>query len=923
MPDLNLKVTYGTDLDPAVVVFHFAGAQSLQQPFDGSSLSFPAELTFSLWLNTAQANAVIFTYGPTSGGTGSRLTVMNPANLEVTLDASTTGGTGVSFNDNQWHHLCVTLSRSGRSHYRVQIYKDARLAYQSIGVLAFTSGTGLVPIGQMLLGNSASGPGAFLNGFASNFQLWRGVLGEFDIATGMQRRLPDNTPNLLVNWYLQSLTTEGPNTVDSFTPSSQTSSPLRFRNHESGAADYVVAQWTATAGTNYVFQIVAADGSWSTEVTNAVSPLAVPGVLLGRGYQARVGEVAGSTINWSNPVTLTPLDLGQPLVSMTWPVTGLTGSWQQLDQSQQYQVALFKNTETTPADPPVAQSATSSTALNSKVDDVNSWRMLVRGLSLNSQGPANDTGSLNAPDMTFFYARDFEDPTKNAFWVSWQPITPAPAFFYLSLQKLNEQPFLKTHWTGDTVSPHVVPYTGTVFNPNDQIIGQLRAVTSSALGQFHSETITILDLGGAPILNPLQLIPTDKVRAVWTFAKGQLTNVNYQVELYSDPANPLVTMFTPIDVTTADLSYAGVAQGTVLFVRVRAQSQGSLGRWSQPQSFRVGSNLGQPKINDVCVNTNLTITASWGAVTGAETYTLTLRKPDEPSFVRTLSGVTGTTKDWPQSSSNIQAQTQYTLTVEANATGQQPGPVSAPFSFSSANQCAGHNTTPVADPINQATGQYVYSHVDLTVNAVVPLQFITYYTSPLPDDNANVKLTPLGPHWSHYYNIFIETVQNNSKAVVHWRDETFSSYTIPVSLTGEYPRLGTPNGDRLFVNDDLTYRLTLKDQTVYNFDSNGILQNIVSREGNRTDLAYTSGQLTRITDIGSGRFLALTYLPSGQIDTVTDNSQRSIKYEYFPTTFDLKSVTDVQNNHRDFTYKTNSLLETLKDENSKVVITND
>lgn len=924
MPDLNLKATYGTDLDPAVVVFHFAGAQSLQQPFDGTDLSFPADLTFSLWLNTSQTNAVIFTYGPAGGGTGSRLTVMNPADLEVTFDSSTTGGTGVSFSDNQWHHLCVTLSRSGRSHYRVQIYKDGRLAYQSIGVLAFASGAGLAPAGQMILGNSASGPGAFLNGFAGNFQLWRGVRSNLDIATDMQRRLPDNTPNLLLNWYLESLTTEGPNTVDSFTPSSQTSAPLRFRNHQSGVTGYVMAQWTMTPGTNYVFQMVAEDGRWSVEINSAVSPLAVPGVLLGRKYKARVGEVTGSTINWSNPVELTPLNLGQPVVAMTWPEAGqLTGSWQQLDQSEQYQVALYKNAETTPADAPVVQPATTSPALNSKINDTNSWRMIVRGLSQNSDGPGNDAGSVAAPDMTLIYARDYEDPTKNTFSVSWLPITPAPAFFYLSLSKVGEQqPFLQTHWTGDTISPHVVPYTAAPFNPNDQISGQLRLVTASALGQWDTETITVLDLGGAPILNPLQVVPTDTVRASWTFDAGQLTNVNYQVQLYSDPANPLVNLF-PVNATTADLSYAGQPVGTTLFVRVRAQSNGNFGRWSQLQTFRVGSNLAQPKINDVCVNTNLSITAAWGSVTGADTYFLTLRKPSDPSFKKELANVTGTRVDWSQSDTGLQAQTQYTLTVEARATGQQPSPESAPFAFDSGKQCSGTNPHPVIDPINQASGQYIYSHADIAVNAVLPLQFITYYTSPLPDDNANVKLKPLGPHWSHYYNIFIEKTPDNSKAVVQWRDGSSSSYSVPVSLTGQYPRLGTPNGDQLFGNDDLTYRLTLKDQTVYNFAANGILQSIVARDGNRQDLTYTNGQLTRITDAGSGRFLSLTYLQSGQIETVADNSGRSIRYDYFPTTFDLKSVTDVQQHAREFTYQGNSLLKTLKDENGTVVITND
>ena len=360
-----------------------------------------------------------------------------------------------------------------------------------------------------------------------------------------------------------------------------------------------------------------------------------------------------------------------------------------------------------------------------------------------------------------------------------------------------------------------------------------------------------------------------------------------------------------------------------LFVRVRAQSNGNFGRWSQVQTFRVGSNLAQPKISDVCVNTNLSITAAWGSVTGAETYFLTLRKPSDPSFKKELANVTGTRVDWSQSDTGLQAQTQYTLTVEARATGQQPSSESAPFAFDSGNQCSGTNPHPVSDPINQASGQYIYAHADIAVNAVLPLQFITYYTSPLPDDNTNVKLTPLGPHWSHYYNIFIEKTPDNSKAVVHWRDGSSSSYSVPVSLTGQYPRLGTPNGDQLFGNDDLTYRLTLKDQTVYNFATNGLLQSIVGRDGNRQDLTYANGQLTRITDAGSGRFLSLTYLQSGQIETVADNSGRSIRYDYFPTTFDLKSVTDVQQHAREFTYQGNSLLKTLKDENGNVVITND
>jgi YD repeat-containing protein len=161
-------------------------------------------------------------------------------------------------------------------------------------------------------------------------------------------------------------------------------------------------------------------------------------------------------------------------------------------------------------------------------------------------------------------------------------------------------------------------------------------------------------------------------------------------------------------------------------------------------------------------------------------------------------------------------------------------------------------------------------------------------------------------------------------AALCWGSGVVSLYDVPSSITGLYSKQGQPSGDLLLRNADLSWQLTLRDQTVYAFGPGGALQRIVSPQGNAVDLTYQGGSLSRITDRGSGRYLQIGYYQSGadagRINTVTDNTGRSIAYRY--TAGDLTTFTDVAGNSRTFTYHPGSLMHTATDQVGNTFITN-
>jgi RHS repeat-associated protein len=210
-------------------------------------------------------------------------------------------------------------------------------------------------------------------------------------------------------------------------------------------------------------------------------------------------------------------------------------------------------------------------------------------------------------------------------------------------------------------------------------------------------------------------------------------------------------------------------------------------------------------------------------------------------------------------------------------------------------QALGNNnsTQPTSkDPVNLATGNYIYNHVDLRIpGRGLPFEFQRYYNS-----KAAVSANqPLGFGWTYSYNIGLSINSSNS-AVIAFGDghqETYATNGVGgyISEPGIYNVLTTTGGN---------YTLTTKEQQKYDFNSSGQLTSIVDKNNNTVSLAYTGIKLTAITNT-VGRVISFAYNANNCLTNITDPLGRTVRFAYDANT-NLISATDTRGGLTQFDY---------------------
>jgi len=215
------------------------------------------------------------------------------------------------------------------------------------------------------------------------------------------------------------------------------------------------------------------------------------------------------------------------------------------------------------------------------------------------------------------------------------------------------------------------------------------------------------------------------------------------------------------------------------------------------------------------------------------------------------------------------------------------------------------------DPVNTATGNYVYGHRDLEIpGRGMPFVFERDYNSQDATDGS------LGFGWTHNLNTAL-LVNPDATVMVRWGDGHTETYT-PDGSGGFTPQYGV--FDTLTLNGDGMYTLTRKDLTEYQFNNSNQLAAIVDKNGNTVALAYSDGLLTQVTDT-AGRVLVLTYDGSDHLTLLTDPIGRTVQFAYDGND-NLVSATDPNGHTTAYTYDADHQILTVTDPRGNVVVTN-
>jgi YD repeat-containing protein len=217
------------------------------------------------------------------------------------------------------------------------------------------------------------------------------------------------------------------------------------------------------------------------------------------------------------------------------------------------------------------------------------------------------------------------------------------------------------------------------------------------------------------------------------------------------------------------------------------------------------------------------------------------------------------------------------------------------------------------EPVNTATGNYYNQSTDLAFpGRGLPFIFTRTYNAQDP------YAGPLGPGWTHSYNIVL-TVAANGVVAIKQADGHQDSYA--PSGGGNFLSQTPGVFSVLVQNSNGSYVLTTKDQVQYKFTSTGVLSNIIDKNGNPLSFSYNpSGTLSQITDT-VGRKVSFSYNSSNRITRITDPIGRIVQYSY-DSSGNLASRTDPAGGTRSYTYDTSHRIITITDERGIVLVTN-
>ena len=327
---------------------------------------------------------------------------------------------------------------------------------------------------------------------------------------------------------------------------------------------------------------------------------------------------------------------------------------------------------------------------------------------------------------------------------------------------------------------------------------------------------------------------------------------------------------------------------------IAVNSSGLAMFWNQSASdFTISAPAGNPTSVPTCNNrapspgSAVTVNFNGSSSTGSSPSC------GIQSYLWTFDDGTSSSAENPSHTFHPATGTTTTYHVNLQVTDCVGKTASASLAIYVTGQALGNNPTqPTSkDPVNLATGNYTYNHVDLQIpGRGVAFEFQRYYNS---KDTASTGL-PLGFGWTHSYNIQL-SASNNAILIAFgdghremYAGNDAGGYT---SQPGIYNVL-TANGG--------TYTLTTKEHQKYDFNVLGQLTSIADKNNNTVTLVYAGNNLTSITNT-AGRVIRFSYNANNSLTNITDPLGRTVQFAYDSNT-NLISITDTRGGLTRFGY---------------------
>ncbi|WP_410514431.1 DUF6531 domain-containing protein [Paenibacillus sp. BR2-3] len=223
----------------------------------------------------------------------------------------------------------------------------------------------------------------------------------------------------------------------------------------------------------------------------------------------------------------------------------------------------------------------------------------------------------------------------------------------------------------------------------------------------------------------------------------------------------------------------------------------------------------------------------------------------------------------------------------------------------------GHPLPAAFDPVNLATGDFVFKQTNISLQAVMPLDMsLTYHSRDKYDGD-------FGVGWHHSYERKLEFRENG---VLYVTSPEGASYRFDPIAGGKYEG---PDGlyDTLVRNTDGSYTQQTPDRISYTYRKDGKLYRIEDANGNRIQLSYHGSLLTEIATDGAK--LTLTYGSGGKITRVTDHTGRFASYEYDAVNHDLTAMILPDSGRITYTYDEKHRMTGIKNPNETSELINE